>query len=305
MAARFTDLGPGDEATWQPYSGHPNDPRAPEPEEDDEYRDDDELISIPADEYHSLPHVSKSQLDLIAKAPAKLRAYLDGDKPSPTPAMLLGTAFHAAVLEPEKLVCAPAFDRRTKLGKEAAAEFESEHAGRDVVIVDPSVHATATAMRASVLAHQVARRMLDDGLAERSLFSELQGVPVKCRPDFYRPISNLFVDLKSTDDASPDGFARSCAKYRYHVQAAFYMDVAEAAYIDVRSFVFVACEKAPPYLCACYVLDASDVERGRDAYQRDLATYARCQSENNWPGYSEFIEVISLPAWSRKPQEPS
>lgn len=32
--------GPGDSATWEPYSGHPNDPRAPLDEdvwEDDDY----------------------------------------------------------------------------------------------------------------------------------------------------------------------------------------------------------------------------------------------------------------------------
>lgn len=32
----YTSLGPGDEATWPPYSGNPNDPRAPDHDEDDE-----------------------------------------------------------------------------------------------------------------------------------------------------------------------------------------------------------------------------------------------------------------------------
>lgn len=30
---KITQYGPGDECTWPPYAGHPNDPRAPEPDE--------------------------------------------------------------------------------------------------------------------------------------------------------------------------------------------------------------------------------------------------------------------------------
>lgn len=35
---RYTTLGPGDAATWPPYSGHPGDPRAPD---DVDITDDD------------------------------------------------------------------------------------------------------------------------------------------------------------------------------------------------------------------------------------------------------------------------
>lgn len=29
--SRYTNFGPGDDCTWPAYTGHPNDPRAPEP----------------------------------------------------------------------------------------------------------------------------------------------------------------------------------------------------------------------------------------------------------------------------------
>jgi len=32
---KFTKFGPGDEATWPPFAGHPNDPRAPDDGDDD------------------------------------------------------------------------------------------------------------------------------------------------------------------------------------------------------------------------------------------------------------------------------
>lgn len=34
--------GPGDEATWPPYYGHPNDPRAPLDEEEDNLIEEEE-----------------------------------------------------------------------------------------------------------------------------------------------------------------------------------------------------------------------------------------------------------------------
>lgn len=45
--SKITKYGYGDEQTYPPYWGHPNDPRAPEPPddydfEDDENNDDDE-----------------------------------------------------------------------------------------------------------------------------------------------------------------------------------------------------------------------------------------------------------------------
>lgn len=50
MASKYMSYGFGDPATWPPFSGNPNDPRAPEPpddydeeydEEDSEEHDDD------------------------------------------------------------------------------------------------------------------------------------------------------------------------------------------------------------------------------------------------------------------------
>ena len=35
QANKFSEFGPGDAATWPPFMGHPNDPRAPEATDDD------------------------------------------------------------------------------------------------------------------------------------------------------------------------------------------------------------------------------------------------------------------------------
>lgn len=60
---------------------------------------------ISNDEYHGGEGYSKSQLDLIARSPAHFKAAVDaraaGLAHAPTAAQSIGTAFHAAVLEPD------------------------------------------------------------------------------------------------------------------------------------------------------------------------------------------------------------
>lgn len=265
------------------------------------------IIREPACAYHArTDRLSKGMLDLIAKSPAHLRASLDGAPRKPTPATEFGTAVHAAVLEPDTLAVRPKLDRRTKAGKTAAKEFAAtanDSTATGMLFVDEDTYSRAMAARDGVMRHPTARRLLDDGIPEQTALGEIYGIEVKCRPDWYRPSAGVIVDLKTTADASPDAFARSCANYRYHVQAAWYLDVCEAAGIEAHAFVFIAVESSPPYEAAVYVLDQADVEIGRRTYEHDLETYRRCLESGEWPGYSEHIEVLKLPAWA-KPKQP-
>ena len=76
---------------------------------------------ISNDAYHSGPGDSSSRIKTALTSAAHYLAYKSTDA---TPAMALGTAIHALVLEPDtwrnELVIAPDINRRTKAGK---AEF--------------------------------------------------------------------------------------------------------------------------------------------------------------------------------------
>ncbi len=119
----------------------------------------------------------------------------------------------------------------------------------------------------------------------------------------------FIVDVKTTASAAPDEFSRSTWRYGYHRQAAFYLDGCKAAGLDVRRFVFLAIEKDAPHLVAAYELDAMDVELGRTAYRRDLATLAACMEAeargepDAWPGYGEAIQPLALPRWAYEQEE--
>lgn len=255
------------------------------------------------DDYHAAPGISKSGLDLISKCPALYKArYLDGIKTEPTPAMILGSATHTITLEPEKFneefAVAPEINRRTKAGKAEWAQFQADNAGREIIKADD--YETISRMADAVRNHGRAADILSYGQAESSLFYEdnITGELLKVRPDYL--IEDLVVDLKTTQDASPEGFAKSCFNFRYHVQAAYYLAVARAVTgVHLTNFVFIAVEKKEPYQVAVYYLDNGALELGAEQYRSDLMRYSDCRKAGEWPGYNNNkITELSLPGWA-------
>jgi hypothetical protein len=251
--------------------------------------------------YHAGPGISKSGLDLLAKSPAHYKAkYIDKLIASEeTPAMFLGTAAHAAILEPEeyaKWIVWQKASRATKEGKASYAEAEARAVEAGVPVIDSASHALVTAMARSVYSHPVSE-MLATGVPELSVYwmDEESGVFCRCRPDWLGPFG--VVDIKTTDDASPRGFVNSAYKYRYFVQAAFYLDGLAANGIDAQNFVFAAVEKTPPYAVMGYHVPESMIQAGRSEYKRLLGIYSDCATAGVWPTYGNFAE-LELPAWA-------
>lgn len=189
--------------------------------------------------------------------------------------------------------------KHVRLWSDVKAEWEKVNEHR--TILNPEQWKTIHAMRDALMAHPAANALLTGvpGKAEKSVYwiDATTGVLCRCRPDWWRD-DNLIVDLKTTEDASPEGFARSIAKFRYDVQDAFYTDgVQQATGKRPKAFVFIAVEKKPPYGVGVYVLDAETKDLGRAQYQHDLRVYAECMRTGEWPGYGDKIQTISLPAW--------
>lgn len=256
---------------------------------------------ISAADYHAMTNrVSKSHLDRIARSPLHYRHYMSTPSVS-TPAMMLGTALHCAVLEPnlyvEQYAVEPEFgDLRTKAAKEAREEWRAVHGHKIAIAADRA--ALIAGMRDALFADKDARLLLSGGAAEQTVLFDLDGTPCKARLDYYLPKFGAIIDLKSTLDASPHAFARSCASFRYHVQQAFYSQGAELAGLNVESFAFVAVESEPPHAVGVYELDLDAVMAGKALYERDLRTLNRCRASGEWPAYATGIKTISLAPWS-------
>lgn len=246
-------------------------------------------------DYHADPAVSASHLHAISKSPAHYYArYLAPNRPPSiqTSAMLFGSLVHTAVLEPYELskrygVCPP---RNTKAGKEAAAQMKAD----GIEAITQSDWNTAAAVSDAVYDHPIASELLSEGAPEQSFWWDdtKTGLRCKCRPDWLKS-NGTIIDLKTTQDASPKGFAKSIANFRYHVQAAHYLQG-----LDAERFIFIAVEKTYPFAVAVYELDGPTITEGLQLAARDLRRIAACRERNEWPGYSPEITTLSLPMWA-------
>jgi hypothetical protein len=261
-------------------------------------------------DYHAMTNVvSKSHLDQIARSPLHYwAAYLDPNRQprEATPAMAIGSAVHTHVLElstwDERYVMAPeGIDRRTKAGKELWAAFEADAASRTVL--SRSDAELVMQMGRAVWSHPAAAFLLGrPGQAEQTYLwtDEATGLECKCRPDWMTTDGQLIVDLKTTEDASPAGFRKSIGNFRYHVQAAWYLDgIERATGRRPDQFIFVCVEKKPPHVVAVYAASAEMIAAGAITAEADLARLAMCREASEWPGYSNQIETIDLPPWMR------
>lgn len=259
------------------------------------------VTEMPNDVYHSLPGISKSGLDLIARSPAH---YAFRSYSAPTAAMSLGSAAHAAILEPsvfkrDYLFLYDVTDRRSSEYKQAAKTHAPEF------ILTAKETQAVTAMQDAVLQNEAAQARLTahNGVAELAVFARdpKTGVLVKCKFD-HVTLDGFATDLKTTRDLRD--FARSVANYRYHVQQAFYEDVwLWATGYTLQDFLFLVVESELPCANRLIALDKPSVDYGRKLYREALDVYADCLASDAWPMPDMSIEYITLPSWAADPEQ--
>lgn len=269
-------------------------------------------------DYHGDPDsLSSSGAKLLAReGGAALYHYQQTHPTPPTPAMEFGTAAHAWILEGiEPIIFEPGIKfegldgkeytltkgRDTKAGRAFTELQAQEHPG--VPIVSQADYEHLAGMREAVMSHPLAADLLKmPGRSEVSIFWKSKGGSIlKCRPDYlpddvhpklgYRPI----VDLKTTVDATQDGFRRSAIKFGYHQSAAWYMEGLAAAKIDNDArMVFIAVEKTPPYLVGVYFLDDEALEVGNLLNRDAVLAFESYRALGIWPGIPERARSLGI-----------
>jgi len=262
-------------------------------------------LRVPEQTYHQriIGVASKGALDRIRRSPAHYRSWVAGHDEVASPALDFGKMFHCALLERDVFesthVVEPDFgDQRYKENKAKKADWKTANEGKNPV--DQKDFAAALGMAEAIRRHPKAGALLIGGDAEVTVRWQDEGTGIECksRLDYYLPELGYVVDVKTTDDASEDGFQRSVAKYGYHRQAAFYEEGLATIGMPIEGFVFVAVEKEPPYGVGVYLLDDDGIRRGRDSIRSNLIRLAACIEHDTWPAYSDSIVTLSLPAWA-------
>jgi hypothetical protein len=267
------------------------------------------IYDIPAEAYHADPVPggslsSSGARRLLPPGCPALYRYEQDHPPAPRRVFDFGHAAHQLVLGAgPALVRVDAPDWRTKAAKE---QRDAAHAAGEVpLLVDE--HDQVQEMAAAIRAHPVAGALLDPahGQPEQSLFWRDQRQPRvwrRARLDWVpapRAGRGIFCDYKTTRSADPEQLAKAVYDHGYHQQGAWYLDGAKALGLadDDAAFLLICQEKTPPYLVTIAQLDVVALKIGRFLNRQAIETYAECTRTGRWPGHSDEVELLALPAW--------
>ncbi len=281
--------------------------------------------AIPDAIYHQSKLLSNSAMSLLnadqGGCPAKFKhqQMQSTSEPLATPnsmsgaAMDIGTAIHSALLQPTEInnhvVRLPELNYRKKDDVAQWQEIRDANPGK--VYLRPEVWDKVESIVDAVLNDEgqtFAREILSlAGDRELSIIEDVQGcrytTKCKARIDMLAPEANTIVDLKTTRDASPAGFAKAVANRHYYRQAAFYKYMVEQATGNkVDYFVFLAIETHEPYLSGVYRIKPQDLMEGTNEFRKLIDVYGKCENHNEWEGYQVADQIIDLelPGWTFK-----
>jgi exodeoxyribonuclease VIII len=219
--------------------------------------------------YSDTEYVTNSMLGRLDKSPQHLQIYLEGGKED-SKALSFGKAFHTMVLEPNKLDDTIAvFEGKTRRGK-VWDDFSMEHS--DKVIISSSEWDTLTSMYNVILKNNAATEFLSQSQKECvNIWQEgLTNLKCKGKADCVIDTGSgkILIDIKTTADASLDVFRRSCWKYGYDRQAAWYLDG-----FNATEFWFIVIEKTAPYRIGIYKAGDELITEGRKKNRRLVDMY--------------------------------
>jgi exodeoxyribonuclease VIII len=251
-------------------------------------------------DYRKAIGLSQSSLKIFHKSAAHYLASTE-ERNEPTDAMILGSVFHALLLQPEQAKELYAvklkMDGRSREGKAYNENFAVENAGKFIINVEQE--AQLFAMRSSVIAHPKACVLLaESDYKELPVFGTYPtpygDVRLKGLIDAYDSKRGFVNDLKTCEDASPEGFRKAIWERRYDFQDVQYGWLLENAGKSVNQFNFICVEKKPPYAVAVYSISAESLLKSAGRWEDLVIEFGACQSSGIWKAYSDEVIELSL-----------
>jgi len=256
--------------------------------------------------------VSRSDLCEIAACPHK---WMAGSPDDDTPSTQWGTLLDALLLGGELNIAVTPENYEDDKGNPkpwnwnatVCRQWRKENEGR--IIVKPDVFAQAELAFKRIRGDPVIAVILKDADFQVWIEAEFQGIPVKGLIDIAPkdPGGVALVDFKTTASAAVRQFGRAIYNFGYHVQAAFYLDLWNAATGEKRNtFLHVIQESGEPYEIGRRMLDADWLTLGRGMYESAIELYARCLKTGIWPSYDDMDAPnnMKVDGWTVTSPEP-
>lgn len=282
--------------------------------------------NIPAKIYHSWDAMNQSTLkDFDVSAAYGVEKY--ENRSNPTKDHLFGDGFHACALEPERfkrdsvdsgIADGAVWKTHCKAVDRARAEDDIE----EPIILRDGWRKRMDGMLEEISNNEYAGWILDDfdrreiSLVwdETVVVAEVEyRVPCKARIDLFvnalpDPINApCGLDLKTTKEASYEGFCKALGDFKYHMQAAWYLrgmvNHGLIGELHQRAWMILAVEKVAPYHNALYTINLDSIMQG--AYQCNEAAklFVDYRVNGNAPGLPGVPRDIALPSWHQLPKQ--
>ena len=262
---------------------------------------------IPFDEYVAIPALNGSSLLHLRRSPMQYRYHLDHPTP-PTDAMILGTAAHRMILEPDKpgniAVWGTDPDQKVRRGVVWEA-FKAANA--DKMIVTKAECEAMIGM--TVASHKCAPLMRYAGAKGQNELSMVWRDPVsgrifKGRIDKLIPggAHDTIFDLKTTRSCQKFKFGNQAYQLGYYIKMALYANGYKALTGKDAKVVLGAIESTPPYESAVYHCTSDTILQGLEDLDKILKTLAECEEKNIWPAAEVEETELVLPSYAY-PQE--
>lgn len=117
----------------------------------------------------------------------------------------------------------------------------------------------------------------------------------------------IFDNKSSGVGAAPAQFHDQCAKLGYHIQAAFYMQLARWCGLErINNFGFIVVESVIPHDTVVHVFSEGDpeIELAREKYTEAMPKLVALLEGDRYPGYSNDWIKIKFKPWQLNPNLP-
>ena len=225
------------------------------------------------------------------------------DNPQPpTPAMILGTATHRMILEPERVgdmaIWGTLPEEKVRNGKVWEA-FKAANAAKLIVTVKESE--AMIGMTVGARKHLPIRKYADaKGKTEVSMVwtDKASGRRFKARLDKIILATHTIPDLKTCRDCRSYQFGAQAYALGYHIKEAIYWTGYRALTGSEPRMKLMAIESKAPHESAVYRVTKDVILQGLEELDTLLKLLAECEETNTWPPAQEDEADLVLPTWA-------
>lgn len=247
---------------------------------------------LPAADYHADPAIGSTTAKLALKS---VRLFRDREtgiySPPDRPCFQVGRLAHQMVLEPAEFAklttttgpinakTGQPYGRETK----AFSDWQAQKLG--ITCIDSWMAISLERMPDEV------KSALAGGATEVSIFTEINGIKVKCRPDHLR--ESTICDLKTIADI--DRCESEIFRRGYWFSAAWYCRAMLAETGARHSFRLIFMEKNPPYRWRIYDLTPDYMMFADSKVDEVLNKIHLARKHDDWSDDDEILNFASLP----------